>query len=262
MKNIFSRIFTEGAGEKLCGEEFIIQHLSQDVKSTKKDPVTGKMILFVMSQFGKVLLGMGGIVAIGKYMESKSVTMGVLGGIAIIGALGLHFYSKMRMQSVLYQDTFGSLEEEMSGWKKQANIPENAVDVEIMYLLHEPEQDQFLTYMNEVISVYKEDDSIYFVTPKEKIKIPISYMLSIEKVEKEVALDQWNQDTPFDQGAYKKYQIKSDASIYDQYYLTTDYGRGVVIPYYYRILVKGQYEIVIPPYELEKVEGLIGTYVR
>lgn len=44
-------------------------------------------------------------------------------------------------------------------------------------------------------------------------------------------------------------------------YITTDYGRGVVIPYYYAMIIRDSYEILFPPYELDVVRELTGLSV-
>lgn len=269
MKNVFSRNF-HNSMEILNGEEFVEKRnqagQAYQVKPNRKsDPVISNMIWHMVLQFVKAILGILGIITIGFGQDLKNQTLYIAGIICIILAIVLHFYSKNKLQESVYFDKFAESEKKDNISQKeyfmQQGIPEDAKQIEIMYTLYEPENVEFVTYMNEHIYAFREKNNLCFVIKDKKLVFVLEDICSIEKVDKKAALDLWNKEMNFDDGIYKEYQIKSDASIYDQYYITTDYGRGVVIPYYYAVIIRNEYEILVPPYEIDVIQELTGLKV-
>lgn len=270
MINVFSKSFQNDKVERLLGEEFVTGTLQdsqiweQEAKK-QTDPVMLKMILFVLSQFVKVVFILLGIIVIGKAQNTSSTFYYVAGIGSIVFGLFLHFYSKSKMQKTVYQEQYREskvngnpdLEERM----REISISEEAKQIEIMYTLCETEDVEFITYLNELVYVFRKENDLCFVTTKKKLVIPIADINAIKLIQKEAALDVWNKEKDFDEGIYKQYAIKTDASTYDKYYITTDYGRGVVIPYYYSIEIRNMYEILIPPYELNIILELTGLSI-
>lgn len=270
MINVFSKSFQKDNGEILLGEEFVTRTFqdSQIWKHEAKkqsDPVMRKMILFVISQFVKVVFILLGIITIGKAQNTSSTFYYVAGIGGIVFGLFLHFYSKSKMQETVYQEQYResgvNVNSELAEQMKEMGIPEEEKEIEVMYTLCETEDVEFITYLNELVCVFREENDLCFVTRRKKLVIPIADINAIKLIQQEAALDAWYKETDFDEGIYKQYGIKTDASTYDKYYITTDYGRGVVIPYYYSIVIRDMYEILIPPYELNIILELTGLSV-
>ena len=265
MKNIFSRSFDKGQEAVLNGDQFVVKRLgdfNEDVgKKRNADYEMKTVFWYMVMQFAKVLFGAVGIIAIGTGQDSQNNTRVTIGIVFILLAVVMHFYSKRKMTEYSYYGSFSKEENDLEekNIRAQLLVPEDAKKIEVMYLYYEPEDTTSLTFFNEDVDIFCEGDMICFATKKEKLAIPKNIMKGAKKVKNSAALDSWNKELGYTEGIYAQYEIKSDASIYDQHYITTDFGRGVVIPYYYSIQVDDGFEILLPPYEMDtfiEVTGL------
>jgi hypothetical protein len=80
----------------------------------------------------------------------------------------------------------------------------------------------------------------------EEISIPLA-IVEIRKINKKALVGGWNKDESFKSGKYKKYKIKAN-----------NFGALFIKPYYAIIINDriGQYEILVPCYDLDEVIAL------
>ena len=265
MKNIFSRNFNQRQEAVLNGDQFVVKRLAdlqqnEGKKRNEADPEMKRVFGYMVMQFAKVLFGAVGIFAIGTGQDSQNTTRITTGIVFILLAVLIHFYSKRKITQYSYYANYSKEENnfEEKTIRAQLEVPEDAKKIEVMYLYYEPENITSLTFFNEDVDIFCEGDMICFATKKEKLAIPKNKIKGMKQVKNSASLDSWNKTLGFNEGIYEQYQIKSDASIYDQHYITTDFGRGVVIPYYYSIQVDDVFEILLPPYEVDTFTEVTG----
>jgi len=264
MKNIFSRNYENSKNGTLAGDMFVEKRILDEKFSASaedaKDPVMGKMFLFIIAQFLKVALVAGGIVLMGTNNNAGNRNLFIFGWVLIALGVILHFFSKNKMQEYMYTEAFADQDIKINTMSKEQrdklDIPEDIKEVEVLYTLFDSTESEFVTYVNELVYAFREQDKLCLATANEKLVIPLEQIKEIRQIDKSAAVDYWHKDVSFDHEKFAKYNLKSDASIYDNMYITTDHGKGVVMPNYFSMVIKGGYEILIPPYDIDELLDL------
>jgi hypothetical protein len=135
------------------------------------------------------------------------------------------------------------------------NIPPNAENVDVLSFSYKIKNGKmvavrngFVTYFNLCCTAYVRDGSLHLAFLEEEWIIPLHCVIGIKKTKKRISVPNWNKETPFNKGQYKQYNLVShDGLIY--------------FKPFYNICIKWNeedYELSIPPYELDIFSSLIG----
>jgi len=128
------------------------------------------------------------------------------------------------------------------------NVPEDAISMDFLAFRYKRKNDAIKlvsTYlmMYVVVSqdVFVREDKLCFANLKELIELSLKDFVSIECVQKNAIISNWNKDTPYNKEPYKKYKLKSNQD-----------GMIYVKPYYIvSFNVNGQvYDLYVPVYEI------------
>ena len=140
------------------------------------------------------------------------------------------------------------------------DLPKDAQDVDLLafnYVIEDGEikpvmadDESVSEYFNCSMKLYADEKSIYLASLDEKYAIDLSSLVAIRTVDGEIAIPDWNKDTPPTKGEYKQYGITID-----------NLNRVIVRSYHILELDRDgeKWGIYFPAYELpafEKITGL------
>ncbi len=108
-----------------------------------------------------------------------------------------------------------------------------------------------ITYMNNKVTLFREDDMLCIVDAATKIGIRLDSIKSIRRINQRTTVSQWNKQEKHNKGEYREYKI-------------TETKKGEpIFRYYYALCFTHDgedFEMYFPPYELARIESL--TNVR
>lgn len=157
-----------------------------------------------------------------------------------------------------YKELVNKTDSIADGISKEFNIPDGAAEVDIISITY-TEKDGIIKarlrnfsltpYMNYVMRIFRDDDTLYLVDWEEKYAIPLSELRAIRTVNKRITLPMWNKEVEASRGEYKKYKLKIG-----------NYGEVGVKSYHILEFFHGgtDWEIYFPCYELEIFEKITG----
>lgn len=283
MKPFFGTDVTENKkNEVVNGDEFLVQKPSpalteafqRSSQNTYETLQKTKMPLpFRAAQwlFGAVAF----VLAIGilKSMEGEdgiSITTAYqnaawvfwLGGACFILWLIFTFISHRKHKNTIESDesnqVFSDFNSICDSIMSDLGVPTDAKEVDILSFLYKVKGDkikvrekgwQVAPYNTSIVHAYSDSDNLYLTNLDGKYAFPLSSLVAIKTVKKIIRFDEWNKDTPCNEGEYKQYKLSED-----QY--------GCIICRNYHILEvehNGEiFGIYFPCYELPVFEQLTG----
>ena len=182
----------------------------------------------------------------------------------IISFVGITFYAKNKMTTVLQSEEFQLLQKQdkdlYAEWLESMKVPADAVVMDVLsevYKLNKRGEEKaafsFCKYFNLQYHVFKEEDTLCFANYEMVCGVPLNGLQRIVKCNGKAAFSIWNKEEGHNQGKYKAYKISVNQL--DTYY---------VKPYYaLQFTAEGEeYQILFPPYELDSMRALTGLEVE
>ncbi len=140
--------------------------------------------------------------------------------------------------------------------RETLGVPAQAVAVDILYGTYRrrgKKLRQKNVWVNVEVMAYNESDALCLCDATEKFVIPRSTLRNIRRINKQIAIPNWNKETPLDR--LPGVEAKT--------YMVNQYGMLFCRPYYALCLKHGSedYEIYFPHYELPVIMRLTGLKV-
>lgn len=271
--------------EKMNGEELIIARASQtelesleNFGSEQVDMILNKVKLplpvRILSGICGIIALLGAMIAIITFVgrnEQDSIPVTVFTDypwIFITAAICFVIWSvctligRKKEKSITegneYKELVNKTDSIADGITKDFNIPDGATEVDIISMTYSEKDGKikprirdflFTPYMNYVMRIFRDDDTLYLADWEEKYAIPLSELRAIHTVNKRITLPMWNKDVEANKGEYKKYKIRVEK-----------YGDIEVKPYHILEFFHGgtDWGIYFPCYELEVIEKITG----
>lgn len=203
-------------------------------------------------------LGFGEAFARGSWAVYAGVPLIVVG-------IAVYVWAKVRKARTEASSAHTYVEErarKVSGESREAlGIPEDAAHVDVFglsYVLKGGRQKPVSTlagrpYVNVGIYAFREGDDLCLADDTFVMKIPLHGISRIVGVEKRLGAMGWNKEVAPNKGKYKKYKIRVD-----------QFGNLFYKPYYrMQLTAEGEeFEVLIPPYEIEHFTRLTGRIVE
>ena len=132
-------------------------------------------------------------------------------------------------------------------------IPPDAMEVDVLLFRYKRKNRKLKpvnnTFYCVACTVYVRDGSLHIVHSfREEWAIPLHNIIGISKTNKRINVLNWNKETPYNKGEYKKYMM-------------TKKRNRIIFKPYYDLLIKRDgedYRLSIPPYELDALSSMIG----
>ncbi len=281
MKNIFGlnkSLYGEPGSEQFDGACFITKSLESDSKASDapekelpKLPAALSVIQYLC--VAAFAIGLGIWVSSGKAISEmiKSaiyvpiLLFGGFAGFLIISFIEIFrtrkFAKENGIENISELEDYGEIHEfdeeaeaeTAAKVKAELGIPDDATDMDFLSFFYRQGVEGIFPikpfdFMTMEMFAYADDEFIHVADYNDVYSISKSSIKNIEKIEKEVTLLGWSKDESFDSEKYAEYGIQENSDGF------------IVIPYYYsaRIDADGEeYELVIPPYEIEAFKSLI-----
>lgn len=274
--------------EKMNGEELIIAKASpseleslESYGSEQVDMILNKVKLplpvRVLSGICGIIALLGAMIAIVAFgrsngQDSIPVTVFtdypwifILAAICFVIWLVCTVIGRKKEKSIAegneYKELVNKTDSIADGISKEFNIPDGAAEVDIISITYTEKDGKikgklrnffYTPYMNYVMRIFRDDDTLYLADWEEKYAIPLSELRAIHTVNKRITLPMWNKEIEADCGEYKKYKLN-----------VGKYGEVDVKPYnILEFFHDGvDWEIYFPCYELEVFEKITGLNV-
>lgn len=160
--------------------------------------------------------------------------------------------SKKIVESQEYKKKIDRLNDIIFGIKKQLQIPEDAVQIDILTYPYKIENGKekinILGYDNFPCYLYKKDGCLCIAGVEFRVSLPLENIDKVYKVNKKIPFTDWNKDKPYNDKEYKKYKI-----------ICNNIGIYFCKPYYVLRLKDSEedYEMFIMPYDLDAYLDLL-----
>ena len=181
--------------------------------------------------------------------------------IALGISLILEIFERIKTKKVIKSDDFNSyLDQNISAAKKSMellNIPTTAPSVDILSSYYKIKKDKTVSaasfdYLPLDVYAYADEKYLHLADSTTVFSFCRSDIVSIKKIEKKASLGTWNKDESIKSERYKPYKM-------------TENNLGfVMIKNYYALRLHanfGEYEILIPPYEIDTVTSMLGIKI-
>lgn len=142
-------------------------------------------------------------------------------------------------------------------------VPEDAKIIEVLMFYYKVQNGKMkvvekknalapgiISYDNFEVYSYVKAGNLYFTDLYEEWEIPLYCFTGIKKVNKKIRVTSWKKEVPCNKGKYKKYKMVENQV-------------GVFFKPYYAFSItwnEEQYELLIPPYELEELSALVNLH--
>ena len=169
--------------------------------------------------------------------------------------MGLDTISELDDYENIHEVDEDAEEEEEARVKAELGIPEDAIDMDFLSFFYRENEDgpfpvKPFDFMTLEMFAFADEEFLHVADYNDVYSISKSDIKEIEKIEKETTLLGWSKDEAFDSEKYAEYNI-------------TENDEGfIVIPYYYSVSISKddeEFQLVIPPYELDTLKSLIGA---
>ena len=279
MKNIFGlnkTLYSEMGSEEFDGASFISRSLSSDIEAEEnQQPELPRLPVFLtVIQYlcvAAFAVGLGIWVASGTPMSElikSSVYIPVLlaGGflgfivISVIDMINSKKFAKDHgIENMAELAEYGEIHEydeeaeeaEAAKVKAELGIPEDALDMDFLSFFYREDEDgpfpiKPFDFMTMEMFAFADGDLLNVADFNDVYSISKSDIGEIEKVEKETTLLGWSKEESYDSDKYAELGIKENEEGF------------IVVPYYYSVKIGEEFEIVLPPYEIDAFKALIG----
>lgn len=267
MKNLFGLQFREGQEEGVLDgmpfqsakvsiqQEQLLVMAAEELEDLEKRATLHPILQFVM----QISFYIGGLCLLSflvdiwklSFQQALKDKWVALTAAVVLEGISLVIFLKQRKKS---QEAMKTAEETMmmeraqrldSASRQELGIPENAADMDIIWVTYQIKKGREKILENENFSIYAycQDNSLCLADNTQVFKIPLSSIQKVVWVKKRLLLPEWNKHEPYNSKIYKPYHIrKNDA---EQYTI-----RG-----YYSLRVsetRGEFEVMVPEYD-EKI---------
>lgn len=267
--------------ESFNGEELLVDKPSDALKQIHAESVAQatatvqKAKLPLAVRILGWVCGIAAIILMGSIARlSRNGTMGMdmvyqnnpwlfwLGGICLLAWFVINFLEKRKAKASLQSDestqTLSHLETSTQSVYTQMNIPEDALDVDILCFYYKTSEDgikvcekpmQLFSHFNCGLKIFKDEEYLYIGSMEGKYGIPLSGLSGIRTIAKKVRFSDWYKEEPFNAGIYKQYKMTKD-----------QFGCIHSKPHYVlEFMYEGQlWGVYFPCYELPLFEELTG----
>lgn len=145
--------------------------------------------------------------------------------------------------------------------RNELKIPDDAKEIDTFLISYvddengiKPNKKIPFDVINFTSIVFIENNNLCFSDMHYVLSIPLDNFIAIKTINKKIKMFGWNKEVPFNKGEYKQYKIVLDPNSFNTY----------IIKKYYSIQLNNyfnDYEILIPPYELENILSLVNLNV-
>lgn len=277
MKNLFG---IENNKENIDGESFIIRRISPDIEkeisanSEKEEHFEKKASLpklFAIIEWISLIIGLLLLSGIFDALENVTIkeafnnapyifiaTIILLTTFLILFLIEKHLNCKIKKDKD-YIDFTLNTEELINKAFNDLEVPINAKEIDVFIYPYKMKKEKetsstdLFKYINSKHKVFIENNNLCFATPFEVVSIPIKSIIKIKEINKKSLVFGWNKQEKFNQGEYKKYNIKS-----------TQYDTLIIKPYY-SIQISdyyGEFEVLIPCYDINIILELINISIE
>lgn len=280
MKNLLAIEKTKNG--KMNAERFIVRKLPEHMDSEVEGFNKRAGIFEKKSQsplwlriFEDVAIGFGSLICLIVLIPSEGVTITeayqnapylfYIGPILLFIGLGFWVFDRLKYKKAVKSPEANALASEQSSLiariDLELNVPSDAKRMDFFFFGYKTKKDGtqkissygFFDALNGELSVFKENDSLCLADHRQVLAVPLSSFTKIVEVDKRIVFAGWNKETPYDAESYKAFKIKR-----------TQYGSFWMKGYCsIRFVHENEdYEIVIPKYELEALNELLGLPVE
>ncbi|HIS50267.1 MAG TPA: hypothetical protein IAA80_07165 [Candidatus Gallacutalibacter pullistercoris] len=277
MKNLFGFQLQEGQEEGVLDgmpfqsakvsmqQEQLLEKAAEEIEDLEKKATLHPVLQFIM-QIGFYIGGLcflSFLVDVWKlsFQQALEDKWFVLIAAIILGGVSLILLLKQRKKS---QEAMKTAEETMMmeraqrldcASRQELRIPENAADMDIIWVTYQIKKGREKILENENFSIYAycQDNSLCLADNGEVFKIPLSSIQKVVWVKKRLLLPEWNKHEPYNSKTYKPYHIrKNDAEQY-------------IIRGYYSLRIsetRGEFEVMVPEYDEKILFSLLPVQIQ
>lgn len=145
-----------------------------------------------------------------------------------------------------------------SASKEELGVPDNSENIDILFRTYSVKKGKvknevfFADYINSEMSVYLADNCLCFADLSHVVALPLDSITGLYQINKRVSVPDWNKDEPLKSKNYKPYKVyESDGKIYLKPYFSLQLHDFT-----------GEYEVLIPCYDVERICSLTGFPIR
>ncbi len=146
--------------------------------------------------------------------------------------------------------------------KDLMEIPDDAVKMEILSFYYKIEKEKMkvmtasklvcITHNNVPVYMYVKDVVLHITDFYQEWSIPLYAITGIKKMNETIFISEWKKEIPYHKGEFKKYKIARANGL----------GYLYMKPYYALCITwyDENYELFLPPYELDVLSSLVGIH--
>ncbi|HHU55529.1 MAG TPA: hypothetical protein GXZ48_02400 [Acholeplasmataceae bacterium] len=277
MKNIFG---IKQGREIIDGHVFIVnkvndeqekklEKISEDLDKQIEDSMSLLNIFYYISLIVGLLCLAGIIRSLFKVTFKEALrdapVVFITGGFFLLVTLAIFIYKKIRSRMKEIGPEHEKFEHEILNAieesKKLLNVPKDAEEIDVFvfhYKINKKGQvkiktSPFFQYLITKAFLYIKNNDLCIANLYEEIKVPLSSIIGIKKINKKAFAYGWNKEEVYNSEKYKKYKIKEN-----------NLGTLFIKPYY-SVLIDdpiGKYEFFVPCYDIDKVVKLTNLEVE
>ena len=181
-------------------------------------------------------------------------------GICAVIWLVLQLWGKQKSKAVLETEesvqVLSHLDSAENAIYANLEVPNTAKEVDVLFFFYKikngtykPVEKAMATHFNPIFKVFRDAENLYLASLDGKYAFPLSDIVKIHTVKKNIVIAEWNKEEAQKKGIFKQYKISED-----------QYG-GIHCKYYHILEVahpNGPFGIYIPCYELPVFEEMTG----
>ncbi len=271
MKNLFTYNVTAA---KLDTEKFIIRRLSTETAAKQEEhadklfqaqkyaqaPVWLSIVMYLTLAFAIIVAGafFNALLEVGAETAlHNSRILLPIAGVCLVVAVVIFIFKKIRFNKTVSSPSYLELTEKTEKTYGQCyeelQVPQTADEINVFSTIYKitrsgkQKNASFATFVAYDLKVFVENDCLCIADLTTVTAIPLSQITGIFGVNKRAAFANWTKPEKFNSRKYKPYKIRQNNMFY------------FVKPYYsLRFTSSGEeYEIIIPPYELETIQKYV-----
>lgn len=274
MQNVFGINNSKQTGNKIVfdGEIFISDRISTALQaeldkltneSKKQQKKLTLPLVFTIIKYLLYIVGVGlfgGIIKADisiKDAISTAPQMFFICIVSIVCAIAIQLIETSKKKKHLKSDSYDDFLQKSKAIEKRAmtalGIDQNALSSDILFYSYKEKHGKFVKdfaadFLPVEMFVYADDKNMYIADCTCVFSFSRNEITEIKKVSEKAKMLMWNKSEGIRSKKYKKYKM------------TQDQSGMVTIKNYYSICLNsryGEFEILIPPYEIKSVAGLI-----
>ncbi len=224
---------TDKKNNQVNGDEFLIQTpslaLSKSLKTSteRAEETIENSKLRLPFRIVQLLFGMGALfivyailksdVSIGEAYSYAPWAFWTAGFFALVWVV-LYIWSKYKSKSILQTDeslhTLSRLYKVTNAVFKELDVPDDAQNVDVFLFYYKIKNGNMkvlpknlATHFNREFKIFADDKNIYLATTDGKYAFPLSSIVKIHTVDKNIRISGWNKKQDINSDVYKKYKL-------------------------------------------------------